>query len=595
MSMMDPKLSEDIASDACLTFLDRAVPLIERGFEVIPILPKEKRPCGSYGPLSRTRDGATIQSWQEQFPQANVAIVSNDEFCILESDDLAQFAQLIKNVTGNDLPQTLTACGSSENRPHFFFEQSKLTHNVGNLKVPGLFECRFHNQYVVGPGSVHPNGSIYRFLNDSPVIPIPDWLVSGLVHLAQAQKTERRNPSGSRNLDGKVVEGGRHYELFSALGKQWNGEREFEELLEWARAWNEHNCEPPMEDSRVVNDVRDIMKLTPHVPGPKVVLGSPGAGQPTEQPAEPTQPKETWSSMSVNELALMDIPDRNAIVCENGAVLFYEASINQILAWRGVGKTNFGLGLADAIAGGGQLLDFKTDKPRQVLYVDGELPLKQLQERVQERVQPHNRSKVQLLNPEMLTPVRGMNLLDPRDFDALRDLVERNRTEVLVLDSQNQLMKGDSNDPEFHEHRQEVLRALRWMGLCVIEMHHTGKSGLQRGISRNDDILDVQIHLKKVADWEAGDGLLFELGYEKVRHAAALTSGYLVTLEDGQWAKRATDEVKAAAELFQEGKTEREVARALKCSNGKAHKLRNQAMKAGLLKPTIALGVTGAG
>jgi len=331
------------------------------------------------------------------------------------------------------------------------------------------------------------------------------------------------------------------------------------------------------------------------VPGPKVVLGSPGAGQPTEQPAEPTQPKETWSSMSVNELALMDIPDRNAIVCENGAVLFYEASINQILAWRGVGKTNFGLGLADAIAGGGQLLDFKTDKPRQVLYVDGELPLRQLQERVQERVQPHNRSKVQLLNPEMLTPVRGMNLLDPRDFDALRDLVERNRTEVLVLDSQNQLMKGDSNDPEFHEHRQEVLRALRWMGLCVIEMHHTGKSGLQRGISRNDDILDVQIHLKKVADWEAGDGLLFELGYEKVRHAAALTSGYLVTLEDGQWAKRATDEVKAAAELFQEGKTEREVARALKCSNGKAHKLRNQAMKAGLLKPTIALGVTGAG
>jgi hypothetical protein len=43
--------------------------------------------------------------------------------------------------------------------------------------VGGLFEFRNYNQYVVAPGSVHPLGLTYRWLNDAPIIEMPDWLV----------------------------------------------------------------------------------------------------------------------------------------------------------------------------------------------------------------------------------------------------------------------------------------------------------------------------------------------------------------------------------------------------------------------------------
>jgi RecA-family ATPase len=301
-------------------------------------------------------------------------------------------------------------------------------------------------------------------------------------------------------------------------------------------------------------------------------------------------PATPWVPMTGDELIAQNIPERKTIVSENGSPLFYEASVNQILAWRGVGKTVFGLGLSDAIASGGKILDFQADRPRRVLYVDGELPKKQLQERVRDLVGKDCRHNVKLFNPEMLPVPRGLNLLNKADFYALQRMVEAHKTEVLILDSQSTLMSGDANESSFQEAQQEVLRTLRWMGLCIIQMHHVGKAGLQRGISRNDDILDVQMHLKKVQDWAPEDGLLFEIAYEKVRHAANLKSGYLVTRQNGLWICRPTEDTAEAADLFNKGKSVREIAKDMKISKTWAHKLLRKAEAAGLIQMAVKLG-----
>jgi hypothetical protein len=323
-------------------------------------------------------------------------------------------------------------------------------------------------------------------------------------------------------------------------------------------------------------------------------LGQATAPRPTNSPTvtrpADNSPIEPWAALSGDELTAKSIPPRNTVLSENGSTLFYESSVNQILAWRGVGKTLFGLGLADAIASGGKILDFQADRPRRVLYLDGELPLAQLQERVKDVVGEEYRHNVRLFNPEMMANPRGINLLDQRDFVALRRLIEASKTEVLIIDSQSTLMTGDSNKTEFQEGRLEVLRALRWMGLCVIETHHVGKAGLQRGLSRNDDILDVQMHLKGVAEWDPADGLLFEMTYDKVRHAARLESGYQVTRSDGQWIRQNSMDMIDASKLFQEGKSVREVAKKMEVSVGRAHKLKKLATKAGLIKPAIVVG-----
>jgi hypothetical protein len=263
------------------TFVERATALIERGFSVIPLAPGSKTPyLLGPGATSRSRNPQQIQAWAEKYPDANVAIVADEKIAILESDDFERLSQTIKLGTGENFPVTLAACGSSPNRPHLFFKHTAASRNVGCIAVPGLFEARFTNQYVVGPGSIHPDGSAYQFLNDAPIVEIPDWLTSELARLALVQKTERRNPTVQADANGRIAEGGRHYYRFTELGRAWDGKKSEAEMLAIGLALNEQ-CDPPDAEAKVVSEVRDIMRRTPNDPGPKVILNS-----------TPTAPKE---------------------------------------------------------------------------------------------------------------------------------------------------------------------------------------------------------------------------------------------------------------------------------------------------------------
>jgi hypothetical protein len=436
----------------------------------------------------------------------------------------------------------------------------------------------------VGPGSVHPGGSVYRWLNQIEPVEIPDWLVSELARLALSQKNERKNPT-VQMANGRVPEGGRHYFLMQEAGRMWDGKINEALFIDRLNKLDEAYCDPPKGDAHVLQCVRDVMKREPFDPGPKVLLGG---SPPGESEAEGVE--ADWRSLSADELVKLDVPPREPVLVEGEANLFYEKSINQILAWRGVGKTNFALGVADALVKGGEILGFRSPKPRRVLYMDGELPISQLQERVRGFVGQEYRHNLQLFSPELITPPRGLNLVSQRDFDNLVKLVEKHKIEVLFLDSQSTLMPGDSTKDEYQEIRLNALRQLRWMGLCIVEMHHVGKQGLQRGLSKNDDILDVQMHLKKSPDWEPEDGLEFEIVYEKVRHAARLESGYLVRLVNGEWVKETTSLVGDVGRLVNEGLSQRDVAKKLKISLRKVNNLAKKARKAGLIDAKIKIG-----
>jgi hypothetical protein len=69
-------------------FLSRAADLIDRGFSVIPLATREKRPVPGIGAKERTRDMAKINAWGKMFPDANAGICSDDDITILESDDM---------------------------------------------------------------------------------------------------------------------------------------------------------------------------------------------------------------------------------------------------------------------------------------------------------------------------------------------------------------------------------------------------------------------------------------------------------------------------------------------------------------------------
>lgn len=584
-------------------FLQIATDLTNRGFSVIPIEPRGKRPLAGWGVTRRLRNSSFIDVPTD----CNVGICADENIVILETDDLERLNTAIRQGAGHPLPATLTACGSSENRPHFFFKRTEKATNVGNLVLPGLFEARFSNQYVVGVGSVHPSGAIYRWINDVPIVPVPDWLVSELVRLALSQKTLPDRTRTIETVAGRVPEGSRHYFLMRELGRLWSGDITEDELLEKAFELNQQ-CDPPKDTAHVIQCVRDIMRRTPFDPGPKVIIGSsvqgvslagrsldgsevvprsgstPGMASLGFNSSSLAGPLLEWTAQSAKEISAAKYEEREPIITEGDGVLFYERSVNQVVAWRGVGKTMLALALAGAMGAGSCFLDFSVPKPRRVLYLDGELPLAQLQERVRALIAPEAQENVHLFNPEMLEQPRGLNLVSAADSNALLRLTERLKIEVLILDSQSTLMYGDSIDSRFQEQRQDVLRQLRWQGLCIIEMHHLGKGGLQRGSSKNDDILDVQVKMNRVMDWEPEDGLLFELSYEKVRHAARLESNYEVTFTDGKWIKQTSTLVQKVADLWRANKTDRQIAKELDITKSRANRLKHKASTLGLIE-----------
>jgi hypothetical protein len=551
-----------------MPFQDIAAAALERGFSIIPLVPKAKDPLNGWGPTKKTRDFSVFPLVIKN-SDCNVGIVADENFLILETDDESQLRQLIRNCTGRELPITLTSQARS-GRPHFFFRQTPRSLEVGNAVVPGLFELRSKNQYVVGPGSVHPSGAVYQITADYEVLPMPGWLVDCLLYLKGAASTV---PAGQRvevPLSGKVGEGeGRHYLLTSWAGRLWDGRKSEEALFEEVWAINEQSCDPPRTESHVRDIVRWVMSNgTPHDPGPKVTFGS----------------TEVWGKTST-DLLNREIPAREVLLKQGETPVLYEASLNQIFATRGLGKTNLALGLAGALATGRECLRYTPVKSSNVLYVDGEMPLVQLQERI--RLFVGDVPSFRYVNAEDLPGCRipSLSVKDGKGQAAIIEAIEKHEIQVLIFDSLATLFRFETNDERSWIELEDFFKLLRQKyRLCVITLHHAGKAGLQRGHSRGDDLLDVSIKLEKFPEWEPGDGLQFQLKYEKVRHGGYLES-FDAALIEGKWEVNpptaSTDEVK---ELLDKGKGRIAIAKATGVPEWKVRKIQSQMKAEGLTK-----------
>lgn len=355
-----------------MTFVESAADLIKRGFSVIPIEPRGKRPLSGWGVTKRSRN---VGDFAEVPADCNVAICADENVIILETDDAARLAlALFGTKSFLTVPillyLTRAACGSSENRPHFFFKRTEKANNVGNLVVPGLFEARFNNQYVVAPGSVHPSGAVYRWLNDLEIQPIPDALVSALIELAQSNKgrAHRTVTQG----DGEIPEGSRHYTRFSILGRVWDGTKTFEEMMVIATELNER-CSPPDDPAKVEAEVRDIMQRDPNRPAAKVTV----VGHEPVSYGEPA------------------IYDENELVYE----FFPRGTVNILHAFSGVGKTRLMFELEHAAREHKEFLGY-TGKPMHPLFILRDRLLKDYYRTLDKMKLPRTFVKMEELEPD---------------------------------------------------------------------------------------------------------------------------------------------------------------------------------------------------
>ncbi len=90
--------------------------------------------------------------------------------------------------------------------------------------------------------------------------------------------------------------------------------------------------------------------------------------------------------------------------------------------------------------------------------------------------------------------------------------------ELLILDNLSCLVRRvQENESDSWLPIQEWLLKLRRKGISVLFIHHAGKSGIQRGTSRREDVLDAVIALRHPPSYKHEEGAKFIVKNEKPR------------------------------------------------------------------------------
>ena len=171
-------------------FLERALPLAERGFRVFPLIPRQKRPVAMQGEYDHfdvaTTDEEQIRAWSAQEPNANVGIAPDEIFCFLETDDERALKEACADIT----PEVwdTTRVSARDNRCYYIFRQTMRTKRAGNMTATregqdNLFEFKQHRCYVTGPGSLHPKTGMPYEVEWRPIPVLHDVLLNRLCEL----------------------------------------------------------------------------------------------------------------------------------------------------------------------------------------------------------------------------------------------------------------------------------------------------------------------------------------------------------------------------------------------------------------------------
>jgi hypothetical protein len=314
--------------------------------------------------------------------------------------------------------------------------------------------------------------------------------------------------------------------------------------------------------------------------------------------SELTEDEESRREKQLNVLSLHDFletsfPERESLL----SPIILTQSLSMIHAWRGLGKTHVGLGIAYAVASGGEFLKWRSPQPRGVLYLDGEMPGSALQERLA-AITAGSDSKplpgyFRIITPD-LQDLGSMPDLSTPEGQAAVNAMLTPETALIVVDNISCLCRsGRENEAESWLPVQGWALRQRSAGRAVLFIHHSGKNGEQRGASKREDILDTVIKLKRPVDYEPSQGAVFELIFEKARHLtgedtasfeARLTTNPATGLQEWLYKDVAQTSFERVVNLANEGLSQTEIANELQLNKSNVSRHLKKAVEQGLIQ-----------
>ena len=290
-----------------------------------------------------------------------------------------------------------------------------------------------------------------------------------------------------------------------------------------------------------------------------------------------------------------DLPERKLIL-----PWLPEGGLAMVYAERGLGKTHFALSLATSVANGSNFLKWTVQEPCGVLFVDGEMSLTTIRDRLRNFAPTSPTQLLNILSHEWFFKQFecDLSITDSLLQEKLLEELDKNPSiKVVIVDNLSSLsrIREDKAD-DWRAHVLPFLIKCRRRGVSVVLIHHTGKSGDQRGTGAREDQLDTSIKLERVADSTPEKGCQFKVSFTKSRGCFGEdVVPFIATLlekseKEKYWEINTINEstkgrlIELIADCGEEGISGNEAAQALGVSKGLISRLKKELEKEAVIQ-----------
>ena len=246
--------------------IDDARKYLSRGWQVVPIAVRKKRPTLFNWPALRL----TEEQLPKHFKKGNIGIILGEPSGDLVDVDLDH--PLAVQLADDYLPTTAAVFGrAGKPRSHrLYVAVGAATHQRKHAELGMIVELRSTGHQTVFPGSVHESGELIEWASEGqPAVVASTALRRGVDALADevcrrlgVELTVKAAITPTKD-GSQIKKGGRKLTLVSYAGTMRRVGMTENEMLAALRTINNDRCVPPLEDSEIQDVARSVAKYPP--------------------------------------------------------------------------------------------------------------------------------------------------------------------------------------------------------------------------------------------------------------------------------------------------------------------------------------------
>lgn len=241
-------------------FLQAALDYARRGWPIVPVKARDKKPWLASWQNEASADPATIASWWEQQPESNVGILLGPRSGLIDVEcDSEKAENELCKLLGDTAPVVPTFV-AKRGKHRLFRWSAAIPFPEQSVFKFGAIEFRTGSNgkgaQSLFPPSTHPSGIAYRWLvepEDAGVAELPAYV---LAKIAQPEIVLTVG-GGELVTDPGASEGDRHRRALSLVGAALAYGTDPAKIAVDAMAWAKR-CRPPLPESEIVKIVTDL-------------------------------------------------------------------------------------------------------------------------------------------------------------------------------------------------------------------------------------------------------------------------------------------------------------------------------------------------